>query len=168
MAPTFKSLLPAFTLFPMPHTEKLLKDLEILTERLRSKEVLSIGKDINYFADFVLDSPLPMWLKSMDGSVIFVNPAYTHVFGVALEDYIGKKDSDVWQGEEKAYRSNDEEVMCTGRGRFFVEEAGKVRTNVPNHILVYKWPLYDDNGNLLGVAGMSIIQYTVSQGWDDG
>jgi len=103
----------------MPY-KVVLDKLEELTNRLNSKDILSQDKELDYFVDFVLDCPLPMWLRNVAGETVFVNPAYTKVFGVKLEDYVNRKDDDVWKGgEDKEYRANDNLILTTGRGRFF-------------------------------------------------
>lgn len=81
-----------------------LGELEREVSNLRSELVL-VGALSN-------DLPIPMWLKDLDGRMIYLNKRYEQQFlsplGLTAADYLGKKDSDIWPPEvAEKYRAND-------------------------------------------------------------
>lgn len=56
--------------------------------------------------------PFPFWIKSPDGVMLYINKAYTKHFDVLPEDYVNKKDEEIW-GKEIAlnYQKGDAEAM---------------------------------------------------------
>ena len=75
-------------------------------EQLRAKTSLLEAKLVQLQNKLVLlenahiDSPLPMWLKDVDGTILALNQAYETTFlvpmGKTAEECIGLKDSDIW------------------------------------------------------------------------
>jgi len=69
-------------------------------------------------------SKTPSWLKSSDGRMIYLNPAYTKEFGKTMADYGGERDFHEW-GEPiaAAFCINDSQVIRTREETIFHELA---------------------------------------------
>lgn len=102
--------------------EKKERELLIASHTLRlselEKTIQSLQNKIVLFESSHFDLPLPMWLKSTEGTMLSVNHAYEEVFleprGYSISDYIGQKDDAVWPEEvSKAFHINDMRVLRT-------------------------------------------------------
>ncbi|AIY67359.1 sensor domain-containing diguanylate cyclase [Pseudoalteromonas piratica] len=94
--------------------------------------------------------------KDLDGRYTYVNQAVAKVFGLPIEEIIGKDDSHFFDlAQSKELIENDQLVMRTGKV-LKKEETNFVKAF--NRELTYqiiKKPLYDDNNNLIGVCGIA-------------
>lgn len=104
--------------------EKRLRDKLIAdhTKRLAEMEriIQSLQNKIVIFESSHFDLPLPMWLKSTEGTMLSVNSMYEEIFliprGYSMSDYIGEKDDSVWPEDVvRAFKINDDRVLRTKR-----------------------------------------------------
>ena len=74
--------------------------------------------------------PIPFWVKDKSSKMILINTAYTQVFGVKKEEYVGKYDVEVW-GEElgRAYQEHDQVALKSETPVHFKERV-KVKGNL--------------------------------------
>ncbi|AEV34147.1 PAS domain-containing protein [Owenweeksia hongkongensis DSM 17368] len=102
--------------------EKKEREQQLFSHTLRLAElertIQSLQNKIVLFESSHFDLPLPMWLKSTEGTMLSVNHAYEEVFleprGYSMMDYIGRKDSAVWPEDiSKAFHINDQRVLRT-------------------------------------------------------
>lgn len=130
--------------------EELKKQLSIekqITDRLRS--------DLVFLESAHFEMPFPQWLKSLTGTMIKVNRQYEHVFlrpmNKDAEDYIGKKDVDIW-GEEMAnqFAKNDDLAKDSRLGYWI----GKENINGTEYQIV-KYKLYAGSV-CIGIAGLAL------------
>lgn len=100
------------------------------------------------------NAPVPMWVKKRRGNkdyeMWFVNKFYAakHL-NDDPETYIGKNDFDIWDKETaEAFVTNDEEVYLSREPILLTEDVpDKSSTKYPS--LIYKWPVYGDNVDLV-------------------
>lgn len=102
--------------------------------------------------------PMPMWVKDRGGVMLFANEAYEEKYltprGFSVDDYIGKKDEDVWPvSVAEEFRRHDLAVLSRGevwRGFEGVENAnGDIE---PWRIM--KWPIKLD-GIVIAIGGIA-------------
>lgn len=95
------------------------------------------------------------YAKDKDGRYLLVNKVWEEVIGCSREKSIGQTDFDIQATQEIAQnlRDNDLEVMATGKPVEFEEVVGDGET--PNTYLSIKFPLFDVDGAVTGLCGMS-------------
>lgn len=95
-----------------------------------------------------------IYLKRTDGSYTFVNRYYESIIDTDSAQIRGKTDFDLWpEIIATSYRAADEQVMASGTPMEFEEPIA--RDGVWGMWLSLKFPLYDDDGGLYGVGGIS-------------
>lgn len=106
-----------------------------------------------------LSSPLPQWMKDLDGIVLACNAAYSRMFleprGYALADYLNHRDSDVWPNHVAAvFEKNDKIVARTGIG---IDTREPVTDGDGKDVMlrVIKWPR-KSGGVIIGIDGIVI------------
>jgi hypothetical protein len=74
-----------------------------------------------------MDAPLPMWLKDVDGTMLALNQAYEDAFlrpiGKTANDYIGRKDVDVYGEELGRQFADHDRIALSGRIVDVLEDA---------------------------------------------
>lgn len=121
-----------------------------LTEQLLAKELLVTRENAGNYVDYVQDCALPMWMKTKSSKVLFVNHAFTKVFNQTIDDYQHNEDTPVSITD---YKRNDRTVFSSGVASFFVEDSPSGR------VLVYKWPFFNEQGDLLGLGALAIPNF---------
>ena len=107
-------------------------------------------------------SPLPCWMKDIDGRVLACNKAYEKVFlsprGYSLQDYISNTDEAVWPDDQaKAFQSNDKLVIDTGETVDTIEICTN-KSGVGVAVRVIKYPRWVHGvASPIGVAGIAIM-----------
>lgn len=107
-------------------------------------------------------NPFPAWFKDVDGRVLACNKAYETVFlrprGYSLEDYIGKRDSNVWPDHvAEAFDENDKQVLADQANLDTMEViVNKHGTAVPVRVVKYPRMLLGVS-TPIGVAGIAIL-----------
>lgn len=106
-----------------------------------------------YYQRALLDNfPFLVWMKDKDCRYLAINQTLADAFGVGVQDVIGKTDFDFFPAEAaESYRSQDQQVMQS-KSRLTLEEVACVYS-VPTWMEVYKAPLQDENGQVLGTVG---------------
>lgn len=102
---------------------------------LRSLEALLENRDI------------PTWLKSGDGTMLYINPAYEQAFNVQKKECEGRATHEIWSSDlAEQFSAHDDEVIASKETRHL---------KLPYHEMILhlrKWPVYID-GVFIGVAG---------------
>ncbi|OLN24925.1 sensory box histidine kinase/response regulator [Desulfovibrio sp. DV] len=126
-----------------------------VTERRRRDESRLVFFELLENAEYIVV------FKDCDLRYVMVNRAYQELTGHRLEDVVGRTDPELFAGlsspEEIArYVENDRQALVLPQGQSLTSEeemggeAGAVRT-----FLTRKFPVYGDDGRLLGVATMA-------------
>jgi PAS domain S-box-containing protein len=107
------------------------------------------------FQSFMRHLPGYAWIKNIDGSYAFLNSLLQETLSNHQEDWRGRTDIELFPPETAAqFLINDRIVLTTRRELQVVETwmwKGEVR-----HALVTKFPSFDEQGELVLVAGISI------------
>jgi PAS domain-containing protein len=107
----------------------------------------------DYLEEFFLHLPWPAWIKSPDGEMLAMNPAYTSRYGV--ENYEGSRDAP-WPDEiRRKFSENDRDVARSGLPSTFIERLTNPKTGTVENVTVIKFPVYS-GPDLVGVGGFSV------------
>ena len=103
----------------------------------------------------ILDNlPMMAWLKDTESHLEMINEPYAKACGHAIDDCIGKTDLDLFPEEmAKGYLADDHEVCVSGQKKH-VEEMITSPDGIKWHH-TYKTPIYDENGLIIGTAGIA-------------
>ncbi len=119
------------------------KDLERQV-RKRTREILSILKN----------TPAVVYIKDRNACYTYVNTRYEELFHVQIENIRGKSDYDIFPEEIAGqFQKNDQKVLMEGKP-LNVEEVVDQDDGVRTYFSV-KFPLFDEEGEPLGVCGIS-------------
>ncbi len=128
------------------------------TNQLLIKKVAMLENKVLLLESAHQSLPVPMWLKSMDGTMLALNPAYERVFlkpnGLTTIDYIGKQDHEVWPEDiASAFRTHDIKVQTSGK----TLETTEI---VPIDGVMTKWHIIKyvrfSDGIPIGIGGMAV------------
>jgi PAS domain S-box-containing protein len=126
--------------------------LAVVTERKRAEQALHESE--NRYRELFDNAPVALYTKDREGRYTSVNKDTLHYWAV---NPLGHTDTELLVAEiAAAIRGNDIRVMETGQ-----ETLTEERVQMPDGltqaiVLSHKVPLRDDNGTIVGVAGMSI------------
>jgi len=99
-------------------------------------------------------SPAAIYMKDLDGRYLLVNRRIEQLFGRGRDELLGKTDHEVLAPRlADIYRANDQRVISEQRAMHFEEAAlvgGVIRVLASS-----KFPLFDPNGNIYAVCGIS-------------
>ncbi|MBF2065824.1 MAG: PAS domain S-box protein [Calothrix sp. C42_A2020_038] len=101
-------------------------------------------------------TPTFIYVKDRDGKFLMANPATLEAIGKSETEVIGKTDLEFLADREQALMvmENDRSVMIHGQVQVF-EETVQFPKGTHTYISS-KSPYYDDNGNIIGLIGVSI------------
>ena len=111
--------------------------------------------DTSFFLESVLDSlPLCVYRIAVDGSLIYVNKALQNLLGTDADQILGKTAYDLYPpAVATRYRNDDIKVMTTGKPLHILEHNIRA-VGGAKHVEVHKTPLFDENGDVIGVQGV--------------
>lgn len=125
------------------------------------KDLAFLKSNLQLVGAITNDLPMPMWLKDVDGRMMYLNKAYEQAYlipmGLTANDYIGKTDADVW-GEEigEMYRQADAIAMQSDKPTISIERVeGKGLKSRDIKVVKYRRKL---GNTVLGIGGMAIEQ----------
>ncbi|NJK51264.1 PAS domain S-box protein [Candidatus Gracilibacteria bacterium] len=95
------------------------------------------------------------WLKDREGKFIAVNEAFCQIFGLDVENILGKTDFDFYIPKvAQQYQKDDLEIMQSGQPKC-VEDIILDRTNNPIWVEIIKIPIYDNSDEAIGTTGIA-------------
>ncbi len=124
-----------------------------VTDRKLAEKALHESRELLHA---VLDSiPIRVFWKDRDLKYLGCNTAFANDAGFETsEEMIGKSDSDlIWADEAEKYRSDDQEVIESGKEKLLMEEPQTTTTGDKIWLLTSKVPLRDTAGKVCGVLG---------------
>lgn len=114
-------------------------------------EISSSEKRMQGIMDY---APIAICVKDLDGHFTFLNKKVTEFYQISGQELIGKTLYDVLP-EDIAHKmnKNDLEVIKTGKTTKY-DESAPLEDGL-HHFISTKFPLFDENGNLYAVGGIS-------------
>jgi PAS domain S-box-containing protein len=111
----------------------------------------------NYLRQILDVNPSLIFVKDLEGRFVLVNQAVADMFGVSVEQIIGKTDADFNPNADEVefFRQMDMEVISSGEDLFIPEEVLTDSQGNRHWLQTIKRPLFDRNGlpvEVLGVA----------------
>lgn len=124
-----------------------------ITERKLVQEALR--KSETHLNTLIRTIPDLVWLKDPDGVFLSCNQRFEKFFGSAVAEIIGKTDYDFVDKElADFFRENDRAAMVSGKPTTNEEEVVFASDGHTEILETIKTPMYDDDGNLVGVLGI--------------
>lgn len=107
--------------------------------------------------EIIKQLPGHIYWKNREGIFLGSNKNNWQDFGLkSLSDYKGKTDYDLFSNKEaNKIRLVDQEIILTGQSKIIEEEITNANGNVSLY-LSHKVPLFNFQGNIIGLAGVSI------------
>ncbi|HVW60188.1 MAG TPA: PAS domain S-box protein [Puia sp.] len=127
-------------------TKKMQQELEAYELKLKENQVL---------LQSILDNTMSIiYVKSLEGKYRIVNRRFLEVLQLKEEQVINHTDYDFCDRiKADDYRSMDEMVIQTGRS---IEIEEQITTpGGPFHMLLIKFPLRDNDNNIVGISGIA-------------
>lgn len=122
-----------------------LKHVKRAEEKARDSEAL--------YQSLIESLPQCIFRKDVEGRYVYVNYKLCALFGLTPKDFLGKTDFDVNPPEfAQKYRRDDQWVMTHQKVFQAEEEVRAKRKKV--RIKIYKTPVYDSKGRVVGVQGV--------------
>jgi PAS domain S-box-containing protein len=133
-----------------------------IEERKRAEEAL--GKSEKLFAAFMDHLPGFAWIKDLEGRYVYLNKKESEL-DVYRDGAIGKTDAELWPEEiTSAYRANDQLVITTRKEVQTVEPS--LAKGEQSYMLVSKFPIFDQDGAVVMVAGAGVDITDLTQAKD--
>ncbi len=99
--------------------------------------------------------PDPAWIKDKNSRFIMVNKRFAELVATELPEIIGKTDFDFMPEElAKKYHKDDQEIMRSGKSKR-IEERMRTDHGVITWAETIKTPVFNEDGNVIGSAGIS-------------
>ena len=124
-----------------------------ISERKRSEEMLRESEA--HLRTLIQTLPDLVWLKDPEGVYLGCNRKFERFFGAKEEEIIGKTDYDFVEKEiADSFRENDKLAMALSGLSINEEEIDYADDGHREKIEVIKTPMYDVNGELVGILGV--------------
>ena len=116
----------------------------------------SLKKSENFRRTLFQAIPEPVWLKDTDGRFLACNAMFERLIGAGEEDIVRKTDYDfIEKALADKFRKDDQKVIASGKP-VKSEEWIPFADNEQLALLeTVKTPMFDDQGNLIGVLGVA-------------
>ncbi len=134
-----------------------LRNGQLLAARRDSESAnRDLARERGMLKTLVQTLPDLVWLKDPEGVYLACNPAFEHFFGAREAEIVGKSDYDfVSQEMADFFRRHDQEAVAANAPKKNEEWVTYARDGRRVLLETVKVPMYDGNGKLLGVLGVS-------------
>jgi PAS domain S-box-containing protein len=107
-------------------------------------------------ADFLKDSPVPIFVKGKEGSYLYVNEAWVISIGLSREEVLGRLDDDLFPAPvARHFREGDMLAMSSNQS-IQRQETVWLPDGEEHSFRVVKFPLRSSGGEVAGVCGIAI------------
>jgi diguanylate cyclase (GGDEF)-like protein/hemerythrin-like metal-binding protein/PAS domain S-box-containing protein len=121
----------------------------------RHKE-FALSKERSFLKTLFQAIPDLVWIKDIDGVYLSCNSRFEDFFGAKEADIVGKTDYDfVDKPLADLFRLNDNKVMQSAQANVNEEKVPFANDGHEEILQTTKVPMYDENGNINGVMGIS-------------
>ncbi|ACK70047.1 diguanylate cyclase/phosphodiesterase with PAS/PAC sensor(s) [Gloeothece citriformis PCC 7424] len=137
-------------------TSKLFQAYETLAAEIEERKRAEAAQKASQknLQTFIDNTSAAIYLKDLQGKFLLVNRQLEKLVGLKREQMIGKTDGDVFPEDiADAFVVNDRQVLQAGES-LSLEEQIIVERQLRTYLSV-KFPLYDPNGLLYGIGGIS-------------
>lgn len=143
----------------LAYLAKLLIELKRAKVALESKVIQTTGEKHKLERQFeVLLDAIPdlIWLKDPNGVYLFCNRAFERLYGAKEKDIVGKTDYDFVEYQLADFFRTHDMIAMDAKESVRNEEELSFKEDGYNGLFeTIKTPMYDQNGELLGVLGIS-------------
>ena len=128
--------------------------LRRLTKQMEIDEKIILSSE-KYLALAFQNLPCPVWIKDRDLRMVYINRAYSKIYDIPTERYVGKLDTDVWPPEiAEQFKQGDERVLNGEDICYAIERVpNRAGWRDYDHIKVIKFPLFEGD-KIVGIAGV--------------
>lgn len=125
-------------------------EMQVASQEVELGKALAILKVVNEA------TPSNIYAKDTEGKLTYANPALQKLLGKSEDELLGTDEFDFLGDDEEALRIKeiDREVMASGEVRT-LEESATARSGARHYFVSSKAPLYDRQGVLQGIVGIS-------------
>jgi PAS domain S-box-containing protein len=124
-----------------------------VTEQERARQALRQTE--RRMEEIVDNSPLPMYMKSLDGRYLMINRRFEELFEMKAEDVVGKTDHEIHSDPDVVRRLRKNDLLVAERGQpLQVDEILRFPDGERTFVSV-KFPMRDLDGEIHAVGGMS-------------
>jgi PAS domain S-box-containing protein len=125
-----------------------------ITDRKRAEEGLQ--ESTAHLRAVIETIPDLVWLKDPEGVYLACNPRFERFFGATEAEIVGKTDHDFLDKEQADFfRKNDQAAITAGESCVNEEEVAYADDGHKEFIETVKTPMYDSEGKIVGVLGVS-------------
>lgn len=116
-----------------------------------------LGANPSFLRQLVEAVPGAVYAKDRAGRILFGNAAFAEAVGWQSGGYLGKDDLDLLSDKElaRAVMDNDQRIMAS-QTRYQIEEQLRADDGSTSYWLSTKAPFTDENGNIVGLVGVSL------------
>lgn len=126
--------------------------IQDITERKKMEEALRESKQL--LDNFVNNTPTYIYIKDIDGRHLFINRKFENEYNLDNEEVQGKTDYDLFPKHiAEGFRATDGKVIQT-ESIVSLEEISIINSEKRIHLSI-KFPLYDSDGKIYAVGGIS-------------
>ncbi len=135
------------------HVMRSLAIIQDVTKRKKAEDALR--KRERYQRALLDNFPFSVWLKDTEGRFLAVNKMFARIFGAHDADELqGKSDFDVTSHDSaQRYQAEDAAVLSSRQQKIVEEEIDD--QGVCRSFEIFRAPVIDENGELLGTVGFS-------------
>jgi two-component system, cell cycle sensor histidine kinase and response regulator CckA len=117
---------------------------------------LRLEKERTHLRTLLQTIPDLIWLKNPDGVYLNCNARFERCFGAKESEIVGKKDHDFVDDDlADSFREHDRIAMAAGKPSINEEWLTFANDGHREFVETIKTPMYDSDGNMIGVLGVS-------------
>ena len=122
----------------------------------RERSAQAIGQSERLLQSVRDNASAVIYIKDLQGRYLSINRRFEEIFAISCEEVVGKTDHDIFQKEmAERFFANDRKVIEHQGPIEFEELALQVNDGQLHTYLSSKFPLYDNQGEIYAVCGIS-------------